>query len=235
FVHIEEGDTVVLASSLIPGNENAVYRVINGLARWGANIVHKGNALVHVSGHASAGELLYCYNIVRPRNVLPVHGEIRHMQANAALARATGIPADNVLIAEDGVVVDLVDGKLTVAGKVDCGYVFVDGSSVGDITETSLKDRRILGEEGFISVIVVIDSVTGKVASSPEIHARGFAENDMVFDEIKQPIVDALNAAIGEGVDDTYQLQQTIRRIIGRWVSNKHRRRPMIIPVVIEA
>jgi ribonuclease J len=235
FVHIEEGDTVLLASSLIPGNENAVYRVINGLARWGAHVVHKGNALVHVSGHASAGELLYCYNIVRPRNVLPVHGEIRHMQANAALARATGVPADNVLIAEDGVVVDLLDGKLTVAGKVDCGYVFVDGSSVGDITETSLKDRRILGEEGFISVIVVVDSVTGKVAAAPEIHARGFAENDMVFDEIKQPIMDALDALVAEGVNDTYQLQQTIRRIVGRWVSNKHRRRPMIIPVVIEA
>jgi ribonuclease J len=235
FVHIEEGDTVVLASSLIPGNENAVYRVINGLARWGANVVHKGNALVHVSGHASAGELLYCYNIVKPRNVLPVHGEIRHMQANAALAKATGVPADNVVIAEDGVVVDLVDGKLSVVGKVDCGYVFVDGSSVGDITETSLKDRRILGEEGFISVIVVLDSVTGKVAAPPEIHARGFAEDDMVFDEIKQPIVDALDAAVREGVNDPYQLQQTIRRIVGRWVSNKHRRRPMIIPVVIEA
>ena len=110
FVHIEEGDTVVLASSLIPGNENAVYRVINGLARWGAHVVHKGNALVHVSGHASAGELLYCYNIVRPRNVLPVHGEIRHMQANAALARATGIADEHVVIAEDGVVVDL-DGR----------------------------------------------------------------------------------------------------------------------------
>jgi ribonuclease J len=235
FVHIEEGDTVVLASSLIPGNENAVYRVINGLARWGANVVHKGNALVHVSGHASAGELLYCYNIVKPRNVLPVHGEIRHMQANAALARATGVPAKNVVIAEDGVVVDLVEGALSVAGKVDCGYVFVDGSSVGDITETSLKDRRILGEEGFISVIVVIDSVTGKVAAAPEIHARGFAENDLVFDEIKQPISDALDAAVAEGVNDTYQLQQTIRRIVGRWVSNKHRRRPMIIPVVVEA
>jgi ribonuclease J len=235
FVHIEEGDTVVLASSLIPGNENAVYRVINGLARWGANVVHKGNALVHVSGHASAGELLYCYNIVKPRSVMPVHGEIRHMQANAALARATGVPADHVLIAEDGVVVDLVDGKVTVAGKVDCGYVFVDGSSVGDITETSLKDRRILGEEGFISVIVVLDSVTGKVAAAPEIHARGFAENDMVFDEIKQPIMDALDALVADGVNDTYQLQQTIRRIVGRWVSNKHRRRPMIIPVVIEA
>ena len=173
FVHIEEGDTVLLASSLIPGNENAVYRVINGLARWGASVVHKGNALVHVSGHASAGELLYCYNIVKPRNVLPVHGEIRHLLANAELARATGV--ENVVIAEDGVVVDLVDGVAQIAGKVDCGYVFVDGSSVGDITESDLKDRRILGEEGFISVIVVVDSVSGKVAAGPEIHARGFA------------------------------------------------------------
>ena len=235
FVHIEEGDTVVLASSLIPGNENAVYRVINGLTRWGANVVHKGNALVHVSGHASAGELLYCYNIVKPRNVLPVHGEIRHMKANADLARATGVPDERVVIAEDGVVVDLVDGVARIAGKVDCGYVFVDGSSVGDITETSLKDRRILGEEGFISVIVVIDSVTGKVAGGPEIHARGFLEDDSVFDEIKQPIIDALDAAARDGVDDAHQLQQTIRRVIGRWVSNKHRRRPMIIPVVVEA
>ncbi len=233
FVHIEEGDTVLLASSLIPGNENAVYRVINGLARWGARVVHKGNALVHVSGHASAGELLYCYNIVRPRNVLPVHGEIRHMLANGALATATGVP--NVVIAEDGVVVDLVDGVASVAGKVDCGYVFVDGSSVGDITESDLKDRRILGEEGFISVIVVVDSVSGKVSAGPEIHARGFAEDDTTFDEIKQPIVDALDAAIREGSTDSYQLQQTVRRVVGRWVSNTHRRRPMIIPVVIEA
>ncbi|MDX6325342.1 MAG: ribonuclease [Nocardioidaceae bacterium] len=235
FVHIEEGDTVVLASSLIPGNENAVYRVINGLARWGANVIHKGNALVHVSGHASAGELLYSYNIVKPRNVLPVHGEYRHMLANAALARATGLSEEHVVIAEDGVVVDLVDGKVEVAGKVPCGYVYVDGQSVGDITEASLKDRRILGEEGFVSVIVVVDSVTGKVNGVPEIHARGFLESDSVFDEIKQPIVDALDAALAEGVGDTYQLEQTVRRVIGRWVNNRHRRRPMIIPVVVEA
>ena len=235
FVHIEEGDTVILASSLIPGNENAVYRVINGLSRWGANVVHKGNALVHVSGHASAGELLYCYNIVRPRNVLPIHGEIRHMRANAELARSTGIPHENVVIAEDGVVVDLVDGAARVAGKVDCGYVFVDGSSIGDVTEASLKDRRILGEEGFISVIVVVDSVSGKVSGGPEIHARGFAEDDSTFDEIKQPIIDALDALVREGVDDSYQLQQTVRRVVGRWVNSTHRRRPMIIPVVLEA
>jgi len=235
FVHIEEGDTVVLASSLIPGNENAVYRVINGLSRCGADVVHKANALVHVSGHASAGELLYCYNIVRPRNVLPVHGEYRHMLANAALAKATGIDPDNVVMAEDGVVVDLVDGRARVTGKVDCGYVFVDGSSIGDVTESSLKDRRILGEEGFISVIVVIDTQTGKVVSGPEIHARGFAESDKAFDQIKDPIIAALDKAASEGVDDTYQLQQTIRRVVGRWVSGTHRRRPMIIPVVLEA
>jgi ribonuclease J len=233
FVRIEQGDTVLLASSLIPGNENAVYRVINGLTKLGAKVVHKGNALVHVSGHASAGELLYCYNIVRPRNVLPVHGEFRHLLANADLARLVGI--ENVVIAEDGVVVDLVDGVAKVAGKVDCGYVFVDGQSVGDITESELKDRRILGEEGFVSVIVVVDSVSGKVAAGPEIHARGHAWDDGAFEDISQPIRDAVDTALRDGVTDTYQLQQTIRRVIGRWVSDTHRRRPMIIPVVLEA
>ncbi|WP_122817881.1 ribonuclease J [Nocardioides pantholopis] len=233
FVHIEEGDTVLLASSLIPGNENAVYRVINGLARWGARVVHKGNAMVHVSGHASAGELLYCYNIVQPGNVMPVHGEIRHLLANGQLARDTGV--ENVVIAEDGVVVDLVDGVASIAGKVDCGYVFVDGSSVGDVTESDLKDRLILGEEGFISVIVVIDSVTGKVAAGPEIHARGNALDNASFDQVRQPICDALDRAIAEGNTDSYQLQQTVRRVIGRWVSNTHRRKPMIIPVVIQS
>ncbi len=232
FVHLEEGDTVVLASSLIPGNENAVYRVINGLARHGARVVHKGNAMVHVSGHASAGELLYCYNIVRPRNVLPVHGEIRHMLANAALARRTGI--ENVVVAEDGVVVDLVDGVASITGKVDAGYVFVDGPSVGDVTESDLKDRRILGEEGFISIIVVVDSVDGTVSAGPEIQARGNALEGEDFGEVREQIVTALNHAIAEGNTDSYQLQQTVRRTVGRWVSRKHRRRPMIIPVVVE-
>ncbi|CAB4718068.1 MAG: RNase J family beta-CASP ribonuclease [Actinobacteria bacterium] len=232
FVHIEEGDTVLLASSLIPGNENAVYRVINGLARWGARVVHKGNALVHVSGHASAGELLYCYNIVQPRTVMPVHGEIRHLKANAELAQATGAA---VVLAEDGLVVDLVDGVASITGKVDCGYVFVDGTSVGDITESDLKDRRILGEEGFISVIVVMDSVSGKVAAGPEIHARGNALEGTNFDDVRRQIVDALDRAVADGNTDAYQLQQTVRRVIGRWVSGTHRRRPMIIPVVIEA
>ena len=235
-VHIEEGDTVILASSLIPGNENAVYRVINGLARWGANVVHKGNAMVHVSGHASAGELLYCLQH-RPAAQRDARCTARSATCGPTprWPAVTGVPAENVVIAEDGVVVDLVDGRLAVAGKVECGYVFVDGSSIGDVTESSLKDRRILASEGFISVIVVVDSVSGKVAGGPEIHARGFAEHDSTFDEIKQPIIDALDRAGAEGNNDAYQLQQVIRRVVGRWVNREHKRRPMIIPVVIEA
>jgi ribonuclease J len=234
-IHVEPGDTVVLASSLIPGNENSVFRVINGLTRLGANVVHKGNAMVHVSGHASAGELLYVYNVVRPRNVMPVHGEMRHLVANRRLAIDTGVDPDRAVLAEDGVVVDLVDGVASVTGKVDCGYVFVDGSSVGDITETALKDRRILGDEGFITVVVVVDASSGKLVAGPEIHARGFVEDDSVFDEVRPHIEDALREALSDGYDDPYQLQQVVRRTMGRWVNQTHRRRPMIIPVVLEA
>jgi ribonuclease J len=234
-IRIEPGDVVVLASSLIPGNENAVSRVINGLTRWGATVVHNGNAMVHTSGHASAGELLYAYNLVKPRNVLPIHGEARHLHANAGVAISSGVPRDRVVLAEDGVVVDLVDGVARVAGAVPCGYVYVDGSNVGGVAEASLKDRRILGEEGFISVVVVVDSVTGKVTGGPEIHARGFAEDDSVFDEVRPQIAEALEKAGSGGGADTYQLQQTIRRTIGRWVSARYRRRPMIIPVVVES
>jgi ribonuclease J len=234
-IDVGPGDTVVLASSLIPGNENAVYRVINGLTRLGARVVHQGNARVHVSGHASAGELLYCYNIVRPRNVMPVHGEVRHLIANADLAVQTGVPRERVVVVEDGVVVDLVDGVARVAGAIPCGYVYVDGASVGEITEADLKDRRILGEEGFISIIVVVDSGSGKVVAGPEIHARGFAEDQAVFDAVRPRIVDALRDAANSGTADNHQLQQVVRRVVGRWVNESYRRRPMIIPLVIEA
>ncbi|GEA88316.1 ribonuclease J [Cellulomonas cellasea] len=234
-ISVGHGDTVILASSLIPGNENAVYRVINGLTRLGARVVHSGNAKVHVSGHASAGELLYCYNILKPRNVMPVHGEVRHLVANAALAVKTGVPADRVVLAEDGVVIDLIDGRARVVGAVPCGYVYVDGSSVGEITEVELKDRRILGEEGFISIFAVVSSADGKVLAGPQIHARGFAEDDAVFEGIMPELVQALEDAARGGASDTHQLQQVVRRIVGRWVSNRLRRRPMIIPVIVEA
>jgi ribonuclease J len=234
-ITLREGDTVVLASSLIPGNENAIYRVINGLVRTGAHVIHKGNALVHVSGHASAGELLYCYNIVKPKNVMPVHGELRHLHANAELARMTGIPAERVHVVEDGYVVDLAQGVAQVSGRVECGYVFVDGASVGDITESELKDRRILGEEGFVSVIVVIDSASRKLVSGPEITARGVAEDEKVFEQVRPQLKEALETALGDGITDTYGLQQVIRRTVGSFVSGKLRRKPMIIPTVLDA
>ena len=233
-IRVGEGDTVILASSLIPGNENSVFRIINELTRFGAQVVHKANAMVHVSGHAAAGELLYCYNIVKPKYVLPVHGEWRHLKANADLAISAGLPRSNALIIENGVVVDLVNHEASVVGAVPCGFVYVDGQSIGDITETSLKDRRILGEEGFISVIVVIDSQSGKIVAGPDIHARGFNEDMALFDDVKLKIEKALAAAVIDGINGTHQLSQIVRKTVGGWVGGEHRRKPMIIPVVIE-
>jgi len=234
-INVGPSDTVVLASSLIPGNENAVFRVINGLAKLGAHVVHKGNALVHVSGHAAAGELQYVYNIVKPRNVLPIHGEWRHMRANAAIAESVGIATENITLAEDGTVMDLRDGVVTVAGYLPVGFVYVDGSGVGDVTETSLKDRRVLGEEGFISVFVAVDIVDGVIVAGPEIHARGFGADEEIAGALTDQVTQAVEQALADGADDTHELQQRIRRVVGRWVNSTHRRRPMIIPVVVEA
>ncbi len=230
-----EGDTVILASSQIPGNENAIYRVIDGLTKLGANVVHKSNARVHVSGHAAAGELLYCYNILKPKNVLPVHGEYRHLMANAKLAQDTGIAEERTILGANGAVVDLKDGVARVVGQLDLGFVYVDGSTVGEITDADLKDRRVLGEEGFVSVIVVVDAATGRIITGPEIHARGIAEDDAVFEAVKPKIAKALEEAAASGVRDTHALSQTVRRTIGRWVNQSLRRRPMIVPLVIEA
>lgn len=233
-IRVAEGDTVLLASSLVPGNETAVNNVINGLVRWGARLVHKGNAKVHVSGHAAAGELLYLLNVTRPSNFMPVHGEWRHMRAHAKLAALTGVPDDHIVIAEDGVVVDLYDGRAKVVGAVPAGYVYVDGTSVGDVTDFALKDRRILGEEGFISVVIVVDSATGKLAGGPEIHARGSGIDPSMFDAILPEVERALQDNAADGVVDVQQVRRVVRRTVGRWVSDTYRRRPMIIPVVIE-
>ena len=235
-VVVGDGDTVILASSLIPGNENAVFRIINGLLKLGADVIHKGNAKVHVSGHAAAGELLYCYNILEPLNAMPVHGETRHLIANGKIAIESGVPEASVILADNGTVIDLRDHQADIVGQVEVGFVYVDGSSVGEITDADLKDRRILGDEGFISIITVIHRATGKVVSGPEIHARGVAEDDSVFDDIIPKINAALEEAVQNHADHTsHQLQQVVRRVVGTWVNRKLRRKPMIIPVVLEA
>ena len=230
-VDIGSGDVVLLASSLIPGNETPVFRVVNGLTRLGANVIHKGNAFVHVSGHASQGELLYLYNLVHPRNALPIHGEFRHLTANAGLARATGVP--QVIVASDGDIVELSGGVAKVTGHVDASYIFVDGTTVGDISESSLTDRRILGEEGFVSVVAAVDVRAGTVVAGPDVHARGFLEDEAAFAGVAAMVTESLEAALAEGVDDAHALSQVARRTIGQWVSRSYRARPMIVPVVI--
>ena len=232
-VRIKPDDTVVLSSSLIPGNETAVFGVINGLTRLGARVVHQGNARVHVSGHSPAGELLYLYNAVRPSNVMPVHGEWRHLRANAALAVKTGVPADSVVIAEDGVVVDLVDGKAKITGRVEVGRVYVDGSAVGDIGEGTLSDRLVLGEGGFIAITLAIESATGRAVTPPTVSGRGFSDDPKALNGVIPLIEAELSRAEAEGVTDPHRIAQGVRRVVGRWVSDTYRRRPMIVPTVI--
>ncbi len=232
-VSIRSGDTVVLASSLIPGNETAVFGVINGLTRMGASVVHQGTARVHVSGHAPAGELLFIYNAVRPSNVMPVHGEWRHLVANAELAVQTGVPAESVVIAEDGVVVDLVDGRATIVGRVEVGHVYVDGLSVGDVGETTLTDRITLGEGGFIAITVAVEGATGRAVASPTVSGRGFSDDPKALDGVVALVEMELAHTEAEGITDTHRIAQAVRRVVGRWVSDTYRRRPMIVPTVI--
>ena len=232
-MRIKPGDTVILASSMIPGNETSVFTVINELARLGATVVHQGVAKVHVSGHASAGELLYLYNAVRPSNVIPVHGEWRHLRAHAALAVATGVPAERVVLRRDGMVVDLVDGKAGITGHIEVGMVYVDGNAVGDVGENTLSDRLILGEGGFIPITVAIDSHTGRAVSRPD---------DLRARLLRRPQGAGRGGAAGrgraarteaDGITDPHRVAQAVRRVVGRWVGDTYRRRPMIVPTVL--
>jgi ribonuclease J len=233
-ITVESGDTVVLASSLVPGNETSVYRVINQLSRAGAFVVHKDVAKVHVSGHSPAGELLYLLNVVKPRNFMPVHGEWRHLRAHARLGIESGLAPDRISLCEDGDVVDLVDGVAQLVGHMRCRYVYVDGLAVGDVGESLLTERRILGDGGFIAATVVVDSVTGKVVGGPTVSAKGFSEDPAIFNAVVPLITEALDRAAADGIADPHQLQQVVRRTVGRWVNEAYRRRPMIVPTVVE-
>jgi ribonuclease J len=233
-VRISPDDTILLASSLIPGNETSVGQVINGLSRLGATVVHKSTALVHVSGHAPAGELRYLLNAVRPTNLMPVHGEWRHLRAHAAIGRSMGLPDERIMLAEDGTVVDLVDGLATITGKIPVGYVYVDGLEVGDIGDATLKDRRILGEEGFLSILVAVDLELGKVVFGPELTARGFSDDPAALDPINADLVEVIEKALADGTRDADALAHIVRRTVGRWVDREYRRRPMLLPMVVE-
>lgn len=232
-ITITADDLIILSSSLIPGNEEAVYGVIDALSKIGARVVTNQQARVHVSGHAYAGELLFLYNGVRPRNVMPVHGTWRHLRANAKLAARTGVPEENIMLAENGVSVDLASGKARIAGAVPVGKMFIDGLVSGDVGEATLGERLILSS-GFIAITVVIHRATGKAAAPPQLFSRGFSENPNALAPAARRAEAELETLLAERVTDPVRIAQAVRRAVGKWVGETYRRQPMIVPTVLE-
>ncbi|MCF6387904.1 ribonuclease J [Mycobacterium sp. MBM] len=232
-ITLTAGDLIILSSSLIPGNEEAVFGVIDALAKVGARVVTNAQARVHVSGHAYSGELLFLYNGVRPRNVMPVHGTWRHLRANAALAVRTGVPPENVVLAENGVSVDLVNGVASIAGAVPVGKMFVDGLVTGDVGESTLGERLTLSS-GFVAVTVVVRRGTGKQAGPAHLHSRGFSEDPKALAPVAVKVEAELERLAADQVTDPGRIAQAVRRTVGKWVGETYRRQPMIVPTVIE-
>lgn len=232
-ITLTAGDLIILSSSLIPGNEEAVYGVIDSLAKIGARVVTNQQARVHVSGHAYAGELLFLYNGVRPRNVMPVHGTWRMLRANAALAAKTGVPEENIVLAENGVSVDLVAGRVSIAGAVPVGKMFVDGLITGDVGDATLGERLILSS-GFVAVTVVVRRGTGKPAGPAHLHSRGFSEDPKALEPVARKVEQELEHLASQNVTDPTRIAQGVRRTVGKWVGETYRRQPMIVPTVIE-
>ncbi len=237
WLKLGEHDTVVLSSHAIPGNESNVNAVIDGLLRMGAEVVHSGILDVHATGHAQADEIKTYLSIVNPEWYVPIHGEYRHMVANARLGELMGVPHDRVILCEDGDVLELSKKEVRPVGRVPSGYLYVDGI-VGDVGQGVLRDRQKLAEEGVVVVVVTVDIQTGKVLVGPEIITRGWVyapEADDLLDEACDAVADAVESSLGKGVRDVEALERDVRRAAGKFVSERTKRRPMIVPVVMEA
>ena len=237
FVKLCDNDTVILSSHAIPGNESNVNRVMDGLLRVGAQVIHSGIRDVHATGHAQADELKTYLSIAQPEWYVPVHGEFRHLMANAALGTLMGVPRDHVLVCEDGDVLAVNDERVEFAGRVPAGYLYVDGI-VGDVGSGVLRDRAVLAEEGVVVVVVTVDRQSGKVLVGPEIITRGWVyapEAEDLLDEACDTIAAAVEKSLANGVRDVEALERDVRRAAGKFVADRTRRRPMIVPVVMEA
>ena len=232
-ITLTQGDLIIMSSSQIPGNEEAIFGVLDSLAKIGVRVVTNGQVRIHVSGHAYAGELLFLYNGIRPRNVMPVHGTWRHLRANASLAEKSGVPAENIVLAENGVSVDLVAGKASISGAVPVGKMFVDGLVTGDVGDATLGERLVLSS-GFIAVTVVVHRGTCRLAAPPHLHSRGFSEDPKALEPVTRLVEESLKTLAGEKVTDPARIAQAVRRTIGKWVGEKYRRQPMIVPTVLE-
>lgn len=233
-ITVRPGDLIVLSSSLVPGNEEAVFGVINMLSQIGAEVITGKDAMVHTSGHGYSGELLFLYNAARPRNAMPVHGEWRHLRANRELAISTGVARDHTVLAQNGGVVDLVNGQASVVGQIPVGNLYVDGVTMGDVGAEELEDRTAMSEGGLISVTVVIDNRTGRPLEDPQVQARGFsdASKDMMR-QVAELVDNVMLDLSGQGENDPYRMAQTLRRKVGKFVKDKWKREPFIVPTVV--
>jgi ribonuclease J len=230
-VRVERGDTVIISARPVPGNELRVHDAINRLTRNGAEVLHEENAPVHVSGHARAEELRTLLGLVRPKAVMPIHGEFRMLAAHARLAQESGVPASGIVIAENGDVVELSREGVRIAGRVESGVTFVDGLGVGDISDVALRDRRHLSEDG---VLIVVTTLSNGMLAAPELISRGFAESDELMAEMRSEAHDIVRELLDEDVREIKLLQEHLHDGIGQLVYDRTRRRPMILPVVVE-
>ena len=234
-IQVERGDTVIISAKPIPGNELRVHDSINRLAKLGAEVLHEENSNVHVSGHGNAEELRTMLSLVRPRAVMPVHGEFRMLAAHAQLARDAGVPADSIVLAENGTVVELSRSGVRVVGQVEAGMTFVDGLGVGDVRDVALRDRRRLSEDGVLIIVATLASRNGGFATAPpELIARGFGDAEELLDDLRGEAARVLEDCLAGGVSEIKLLQEHLHDGVGQVVYDRTRRRPMILPVVIE-
>ena len=236
FVTVGDRDTVILSSHAIPGNESNVNRVIDGLLRRGVEVVHSGVADVHATGHAQADDIKTYLSIVQPEWYVPIHGEYRHLVANAALGRRMGVDPARVLLCEDGDVLEIDDDGVRPVDRVPAGYVYVDGI-IGDVGQGVIRDRRVLAEEGVVVVVVTVDVQSGQVITGPEIITRGWVyapEAEDLLDEACEVIAETVERTLANGVRDVEELERVVRRAAGKFVNERTKRRPMIVPVVME-
>jgi ribonuclease J len=234
-VEIEAGDTVIISAKPVPGNELRVHDTINRLTKAGANVLHQEIAPVHVSGHGNAEELRTILALLRPKNVMPVHGEFRMLMAHARLAVDAGVPEDRIVLAENGSVVELRDGRAELVDHLDIGSTFVDGLGVGDVRDVALRDRRHLSEDGVLIVVVTLGSQNGRrAAAAPEVIARGFAEPGPLFDEAREEVERTVEQLLASDRSELKLLQEHVHDAVGQLVYDRTGRRPMILPVVVE-
>ena len=233
-IHVERGDTVIISARPIPGNELRIHDTINGLAKLGAEVLHEENAAVHTSGHGHAEELRTMISLLRPRAVMPVHGEYRMLAAHGRLAQDAGVPASAIVLAENGDVVELDERGPRVTGRVEAGVTFVDGLGVGDVRDVALRDRRHLSEDGVLIIVATLAARNGRVSAPPELIARGFGESDALLEELRSQAEGVLERLLADGVVEIKLLQEHLHDEVGQLVYDRTRRRPMILPVVIE-